>query len=185
VLLAAFCAAAVRVSGINPAVPRLMVSNRFRPRFADSVSPIVQTCPCVVNVADVGFDEAVRRARRASVVAYKSAYFVPARIRELLARAAAERGEEVDVHFVINDRRGARMAAGALPTARDVRAAAGQTTLTWEEPTDNHMDFCHIHLVGSPGMLHVLAMFDSHYISPDAMETLLRTVEEILIEAAS
>jgi hypothetical protein len=187
VMLAAVSVAAARVSGINPVVPRLMVSNRFRSRFAESVSPIAQTCPCAVDVAGVTFDEAVRQAKRSSIAAYKYAYFEPVRIRETLAAVGAERGEDLDVDFVVNDRRGPRAVTGPLPTAREVRAAVSRTTLEWADPTDNHMDVCHLHLVGSPDVLdvlEVLVLFDSHYVSPGDMETLLRTVEEIMVEAA-
>jgi hypothetical protein len=162
-----------------------MVNNRFRPRFADTVSPIAQTCPCAVDVAGMTFDDAVRRAARSSLAAYKNAYFKPVRIREVLAAVSAERGEEVDMNFVVNDRRGTRALTGPPPAEREVRAALGRTTLHWADPTDNYMDFCHVQVADSPDTLEVLVRFDSHYLSPGDTETMLRTIEEILVEAAS
>ena len=103
VLLAALAVGMARATGVNPLVPRVYVSNRFRPRLADAVSPIAQTCPVVIDVAGITFDEAVRRAYYASLSAFKHAYFEPARIRELVAAVSEERGEHVDVDFVCND----------------------------------------------------------------------------------
>ncbi len=187
VILAAFCVALARLSGLNPAVPRLMVSNRFRPRFADSVSPLAQTCPCVVDVAGVTFDEAVRRAVRASMASYKHAYFVPVRIREILGAVSAERGDDVDVNVVYNDRRltESRVVTGPLASPREIRAAMPHTTLRWEEKSDDPMDACHIHVVESPDPLEVKAFFDTAYIAPDTLVAMLRALEEVIVAAAS
>ncbi len=184
VFLAAFAVALARVSGINPAVPRLMVSNRFRPRFADTVSPIAQTCPCAVDVADVTFDEAVRRAVRASLGTYKYAYFKPVTIRQVVAAVSAERGDEADVNFVLNDRRDTREVTGPSADSREILAALPDTTLRWEK-SDDPIDLCHVHLVESPDPLRVEAYFDAHYVAPDSIESLLRAVEEITVAAAA
>ena len=184
VVLAAFAVALARVTGINPAVLRVYVNNRFRPRLANAVSPIAQTCPCVIDVADATFDEAVSRAYYASLTAYKNAYFVPVRIRTLLAQASAERGEDIDLNLVYNDRRmgSPREAAGSVPSAADIAAALPRTKLKIEESPPG--DFCHIHVMDSPDTLSVLVAFTNDYVSRADVERLLHEVESLVVAAA-
>jgi non-ribosomal peptide synthetase component F len=183
VVLAAFAVALARVSGINPAVPRLYVSNRFRPRFADTVSMIAQTSPCAVDVAGVTFDEAVRRTVRAAVPAYKYAYFKPVKIREVLARVGDEVGSTPDVQFVLNDRRRTRAVTRPLASPRQISAALSRTTLRQVHKEDHASDTCHIHVVGSADSLEIVGYFDTGYMAPEMMIAILRAVEEILVAA--
>jgi hypothetical protein len=183
VVLAAFAVALARASGINPAVPRLFVSNRFRPGFANTVSMIAQTCPCAVDVAGVTFDEAVRRTVRAAMPAYKYAYFKPVKIRELLAGVGDEVGSTPDVRFLLNDRRGARAVTGPLASPRQISAALPRTTLRQVRKEDDPVDQCHIHVVGSADSLEIAGYFDTGYMAPETMIAMLRTVEEILVAA--
>jgi condensation domain-containing protein len=185
VLLAAFAVAMSKVTGINPTVPRVMVNNRFRTRFADVVAPVAQTCPCAIDVAGVTFGEAVARAARASVAAYKYAYFEPARIRELVAAVGKERGEDIDVGVVYNDRRfdSGRVALERAPDAAGLRAASGGTTLRLDSLASPIDDF-HVHVVDAPGAIEVLVFFDAGYVSAPDVAAVLTTMEEVLVEAA-
>jgi Condensation domain len=196
VLLAAFAAGLARISGINPAVPRLMVHNRFRPRLGDSVSPLSQTCPCVIDIADMTFDEAVRRTYHASLSAFKNAYFEPVRIREILAAVSQERGEEVDVNLLYNDRRSTgsdgeagesagmgRGVTGSLPTQEEVQAALPLTTMSWEE-SDDPLDAFHVHIIPATDVIRILVFFDTHYVALTDTEAVLRHMEAVAVGAA-
>lgn len=192
VLLAALAVGMARATGINPLVPRLYVSNRFRPRLADAVSPISQTCPVVIDVAGVTFDEAVRRAYYSSLSAYKHAYFEPAAIRELVAAVSAERGEHMDVDFVCNDiRLPDRREVTDSVRPRDLEAASPLTTLTCEERADAE-DPCNFTFYdagaaiyrGAPATIHAVVLSDDHYVPRSAVSTCLRELEAVLISAA-
>ncbi len=196
VLLAGFAAGMAKVSGINPTVPRVMVHNRFRPRLAESVGPLSQTCPCVIDVAGATFDEAVRRAYSASLAAFKNAYFEPVRIREILMAASEDRGIDIDVDLLYNDRRsigsegeggaGAGVGRGVtepLASQDELAQALTQTTLTWESSEDP-MDVCHVHVMPADDTIDVLIFFDTHYISPADIETVLRHMESTIVTAA-
>lgn len=193
VLLAAFIVAMARATGVNPLVPRMYVSNRFRRRLADAVSPIAQTCPCVIDVAGGTFDEAVRRTHYASISAFKHAYFEPVKIRELVASASAERGEQIDVNLVYNDIRGSssREAPGSLPAPRDIAQALPLTTLSVEERPALE-DFCNFSIADSDAVkyrgalptVNITVAVDDHYVPRSHVQDCVRGMEAILIKTA-
>jgi len=193
VLLAAFAVGMARATSINPLMPRMYVSNRFRPRLANVVSPIAQTCPCVIDVAGITFDEAIKRTYYASLSAYKHAYFEPVKIRELLAAVSAERGEQVDVNLVYNDIRGAtpRETPDSPPPPQDIAAALPLTTLTVEERPELE-DFCNftfqdsdpVTYHGAPHTVNAVVLVDAHYLPRSQAESCLREVEALLVRAA-
>lgn len=193
VLLAALAVGMARATGINPLVPRLYASNRFRPRLADAVSPIAQTCPTAVDVAGVTFDEAVRRTYYSSLSAYKHGYFEPAKIRELVAAVSAERGEQVDMDFVCNDIRlpSLREVTDSPVRRHDIEAALPLTTLTCEERPSAE-DPCNftfhdseaVTYQGAPPTIHATVLVDDHYVPRSAVSSCLREMEALLIGAA-
>lgn len=184
VLLAAFAVAMARTTGINPAAPRVMVNNRFWPGLAETVSPVAQSCPCLIDVAGVTFDEAVKRAYYASLTAYKHAYFAPARIREVLAAAAAERGEPIDLFCVYNDLRmdTPRDVTSAVPLPDEVRAALPLTTLRWKGDAEENL--CHVQVLDAPDTLNLRVTIDTEYASPADIESCVRQLESVLVTAA-
>ncbi|HET9899395.1 MAG TPA: condensation domain-containing protein [Streptosporangiaceae bacterium] len=193
VLLAALAVGLARATGVNPMVLRIYVSNRFRPRLADAVSTITQTCPFVVDVAGATFDEAVRRTYYSAFSAYKHAYFEPAKIRELLRAVEAERGEQVDVDFVCNDiRRPSEPGVTGPPVRREeIEAALALTTLTCEERagaedpcTFTFSDPEEMTYQGAPPRLHALVAVDDHYVPRAQVLSCLRDLEAVLVSAA-
>lgn len=185
VLLAAFAVALARVSGVNPAVPRVFVNNRFRPRFADTVSAIAQTCPCAIDVAGATFDEVVRRSIRGVLATYKYAYFKPVSIREALAAVGDEFGAPPDVGFLLNDRRETQAVTGPLASPAEISAAVERGALRQVHKDGDALDQCHIHFLESADSLDITGYFDTAYMTPDAMAAVLRTVEEVLAAAGT
>ncbi len=193
VLLAALAVGMWRASGISPLILRIYVSNRFRPGLAEAVSPIAQTCPIVLDVAGVTFDEAVRRTFCSSLTAFKHAYFEPARIREVVGAVSAERGEELDVDFVCNDIRMPRTrdVVGLPVSPRDLEAALPLTTLTCEEREDPE-DVCNftfrdskeVAFADAPPTIHGVVLVDDHYLPRSVASTCLRELENSLVSAA-
>ncbi len=196
VLLAGFASGMTRISGISPTMTRLMVNNRFRPRLGDCVGPLSQTSLCVIDLAGATFDEAVRRAYSASLTSFKNAYFEPAAIRAILRRADEERGAEVDIDVLYNDRRstggagevGASAGLGRgvtepLAGQADVARALALTTLEWLSAEDP-MDVCHVHIAPSPDTIDVLFFLDARHIPPKDAEALLRHMETTIVAAA-
>jgi hypothetical protein len=186
VLLAAFAMAlAPLVAGPRVAL-HLVVSNRFRPGFAGSVSPVMQSCLCVLEAAGVPFEEVVRRAWQSSLGAYKHAYYDPAGKQELCERLAAERGmTELDWHVIFNDRRvGSREEPGDASSGPPLRDELSKTTLTWGDRDDAPAQKVFLSICDTPGTLCCELWADTRFVSPADMEALLRRLENVLVDAA-
>ena len=193
VLLAAFAVALTHLTSNQRVALHLVVSNRFRPGFAGSVSPVMQSCLCVLEVAGAPFEEVVRRAWQSALGAYKNAYFDPAGKREVCERLAAERGAEPDWDVIFNDRRvRSREVAGAISGDGDdapcgpapLRDELTRTTLTWGERNDMPVQKVFLNICDAPATLRVELWADSHFVSPADMAGLLRRIERVLVDAA-
>jgi hypothetical protein len=184
-LLASFVIAQVRVTGVNPAVTRVVVSNRFRPRLADTVSPISQSGLLAVDVAGITIDEALRRTQRRAMAAYKHAYYDPPQMDALLERVNQARGGEVDIGCFFNDRRRRRDGAGSLPTREQVLAARAATSFGWEEKQDEKpYESLFVHIDDVPDTVSASVFVDTHRVSAADAEACLRELEAVAVAAA-
>jgi hypothetical protein len=187
VLLAAFAVALASVS-VSPRVAvHLVVSNRFRPGFADSVSPVMQGCLTVIET-DGPFEDVVRRAWQSGLRAYKHAYYDPAGWSAVCEAIAAERGAEPDWSVVFNDRRvrdrefaGADSASDGTPSLGDELT---RSTLTWGDRNDMPEQKVFVNICDAPGTLCCELWADTHFVSPADMERLLRRIETVVVNAA-
>ncbi|MBV1855086.1 condensation domain-containing protein [Catellatospora tritici] len=185
VLLAAFAVVLARLTAVNPAVVRTVVSNRFRPGLADVVSPVNQTSLCALDVADATFDEVVRRTRQRSMAAYKYAYYDPEQLAELVARVESERGEPLDISCFFNDRRVRhRDAPGPEPTAEQVQAAADRTAFRWLRRQDRPFERLFVHVEDEPDTLVLTVCGDTHHVSPADLRACLTGMAALTTEAA-
>jgi Condensation domain len=190
VRLALFAVALSRVTGINPVVVRPVVNNRFRPGLADVVCMVAQAGVCALDVKDATVDQAVERALRGTMSAYKYAYFHPEGLRELIARVSRERGEDVTVGCFVNDRstylppRDDRVPTAAEEPAATLRAARGATTFRWTARQDTPADRLFVSVVDGPDGPRFEIRIDTHFISPADTEALAHGMEQAAVEAA-
>jgi hypothetical protein len=180
VLLAALAVGLGRVTGVDPFVSRLIVSNRFRPGLADVVSPIVQNALCVLPVAGVPLDEAVGRAVRATMVASKHAYYEPDALDRLVAEVERERGEPVDLGVLFNDRR-LPGPPPPVPTAAEVAAAAGRTRVVAEVPMTFFNEQLMVNIEDEPGTVRVTAEVDTRHLATEDLLEALRQAEAAVL----
>ena len=187
VLLAAFAIAFTCVSVSSRVAVHLVVSNRFRRGFADSLSPVMQTTISVIET-DGPFQEVVRRAGQAALGAYKHAYYDPVAANEVGKRLIAERGAEPDWSVVFNDRRvlsresaDTFSAADGAPSPRDELT---RTTLTWGDRNDMPQQKAFLNICDATDTLCVELWADTHFLRPADMEKLLRRMETVLVNAA-
>jgi hypothetical protein len=166
---------------------RPVVHNRFRAQLVGVMCMVAQAGCCVLDVAGIGVDEAVERAQKATMLAYKHAYFDPWELDELIAEVAKERDPEFDVSTFFNDRRLGKAANDASsPTAtREVLdRARAQSTFEWTEKQDNPFDRLFLHVDDGPGWIKLKVRFDTAFFTPEEAERLLRDMEALAVEAA-
>ncbi|HEX4703467.1 MAG TPA: hypothetical protein VH352_15170, partial [Pseudonocardiaceae bacterium] len=187
VLLAGFAVALCTTTGIDVAVTRLLVNNRFRPGFAASVSPLAQASVAAIDVANSTFDDVVAKAWRAMTLAGRYSYFDPNQMADLVAAVSRERGEDVHVDVCFNDRRRAHLATPPLdvmPTESELAAARERGTVRWEQPLENYDHSVFFHVNDVPDAFDYLLCADTHRLSPAEMESMVRSVEDVFLTAA-
>lgn len=204
VLLAAYAVGLGQVTGIGPALVMLAISNRFRPRLAQSVSPLAQIAPCVVEVADSTFDEVIGRAWQAAMTAYKHAYYDPELRAALIRQVAADRGGPVDTSCFLNDRRGQGLRLEAGGPAGDVLAPrpapdlpasgaalrAGMTdalpraTTRWEHEPGAPRQKAYLDVDERPGAIELTLTADLRHLPRPRAEELVRAIEAAAVGMA-
>jgi hypothetical protein len=186
-LVTSFLVGVGRVAGVNPLLTMMMVSNRFRPGYADSVSALIKIVPFVLDVADLSMGEAIARASGRALNAYRNAYYDAYEQDDVVGRVERDRGEEFDLSCYYNDRRRhPRVHAGvAPPTAEEIRAALAGSELSWKQ--DAHVSGAKLHLCveDPPGAIELVLSGDERYFSRADLETLARSIEEAAVQAAT
>ena len=188
VLLAAYAVALGEAAGPGPLVVRPMVSNRFRPGFAEVVGTVAQHALCVLDVGDVPFEEAVRRARRATMAASKYAYCDPFAVEALLARLAAETGSRIDTSCYFNDRRTVPRALSAAARVKALSQGAdkpAESSFRWAARQDDPFEPLMVHVNDAADLVQLAVFVDTHRWSPKQAETLARRMEELVLAEAA
>ncbi len=194
VLIALYATALGRSGLLNPAFIRPVSSNRFRPGLADVVSNISQTSYCVLDVVGVSIDEAVNRARQASMLAYKNSYFDPRAETALINRLTREAREQdpsaqpwsgVNWSY-FNDRR--TQPVGLPPSGpAELDAARQLSTFRWIGKKENPYEPLFVHVDDAqddPEALEITVCADTRHVSPADNEALAREMEAAATEAA-
>ena len=185
VLLASFAVGLARFTGVNPVLAMLMVSNRFRPGFAGSVSALIQITPYLIDVADTTLDGAVARASHSALNAYKNAYYNPYEQDEVIERVERERGEEIDLSCFYNDRRQQdRGLSGAPPSYDQIQEALPRSTFSWTGEINPPKRKLYFNVDDPPGCIELMLSADRSYFSRDDLLALVREVESVAVSAA-
>ena len=185
VLLAAFAIAMSKATGLNPLLVELVVGNRFRRDLERSVSPVIQTGLCLLDIAGVDFDEALARTWRATLAGYKHGYYDPAELAELTGRLPPGRAEAMRNRCGFNDR---RMLTSAPvpdePTPEQLRAALGAGRLNVERRQDGPFEPTYLHVLQLPAAIRLVLCCDTHLLGPADQEAILRAIESTVVGAA-
>jgi hypothetical protein len=184
VLLASFAVGLARFTGVNPVLAMLMVSNRFRPGLSDSVSALIQLTPYLIDVADITLDETVVRAARSALTAYKNAYYNPYEQDEVIERVERERGEEIDLSCFYNDSRLFDRGATGPVTAEQIQAALEHSTVRWVDEINPPKRKIYFNVFDTRGDIEFEMTADSRWFAPADMETIVRNIEAVAVEAA-
>jgi hypothetical protein len=181
VLLAIFASALNRVSEVNPVAIRPMVSNRFRPGLSNVVALVAQYGLCALDVAGLTFSEVLSQVGKATMTAYKYAYYDPAGLHKTVANVLAERKPAF-----FNDRRMETRQGfpGPVPSASDILDTATDYRLDWTIKQDDPFEPLILHVDDAPGAMNIVIFMDTHFIAPDVAEELLRAMQEVAVQAA-
>ncbi|MFI0724114.1 AMP-binding protein [Streptomyces sp. NPDC021224] len=191
VLMSLFALGLHRATGISPVVVRPVVSNRFRPALSDVVCPVSQSGMCSLDVEGATLAEVVERAERATIAAWKYAYYQPEDLDALIAQLSRERGEDIVIGTYLNDRTthaptpdtARRPAPGE--TAEELRAALERSEFTWTGRQDTSSERFFVYVDDAPGAgLTLDIRIDTHYVSPAQAEAFARCMEAAAVEAA-
>jgi hypothetical protein len=186
VLFAAYAVGFAQATGSNPVLTQIILSNRVRLGLGSTVSTVGQPGLAVIDVADATFDQVVRAAWRATVTASRYSYYDPYGQQTLIDAMTRRRGERMEVGCFFNDQRAqiGPEVIGPLPTPDELEEALPLTTLGWGEPTDHYTEPFFVNVEDAPGAIAWSVPFDTHFLSPGRVETLLREMESILVSAA-
>ena len=186
-LLAFYAVAMAEITGIDPVVARPLVNNRFRPSLADVACTIVQGGIVAVSVKGATVDEIVLRAARATMSAYKNAYYDPMALKDLIDRITQERGAGFEIGCFYNDRRSETREARPPGPAdhAELTTARERSAFRWmEQGTDDPAsDIMFLHIDDAPDALILTVRADAHYFPPRKMEALVRGMETVAVAA--
>ncbi|GAA1514500.1 hypothetical protein GCM10009827_031520 [Dactylosporangium maewongense] len=133
-----------------------------------------------------GFEEVLAHAKRATMSAYKHAYFDQRDLFALVDRVGAERGERLEIGCFLNDRRDPSPGAGGpAPTAAEIAAVLPGTVFDWTVRRDAPgFEPMILDVEDTPGGLRCTAHTDTAHISPADTEALLQHLERIAVTAS-
>ncbi|RBQ14742.1 non-ribosomal peptide synthetase condensation domain protein [Spongiactinospora rosea] len=183
VLLAASAAMVGRITGQGLCAMLPIVGNRFRADTRNAVTTLSQEGLFVCDVTAERFEDLLRVARPAALRAYRHAYHDPAGRAAATARASDARGAEIQPYCCFNDMRFAEHPPRAWEAA-EIDAALGSSTLTWPISQERlNCRFC-VHITGEGANLGISVTADTRYLPKAGMESWLRGLEDLLVEAA-
>ena len=150
------------------------------------VSPLAQNGIVVFDLAGTTAEEAVARARQASMRASKYAYYEPEARLALIDRIGREQSTPVDLAVFYNDRRVGLMQSGGpldkVPTDEDVRAALPLTELVSELPMVFFNEKLMVNVDDIPGTVQITAEVDTRYLSIEDLHRLLLAMERFAVD---
>lgn len=186
VLLTAFLVGVGRVTGVNPLATIILVSNRFRPGLADSVSALLKVTPFVFDVADRTVSEAISAVAGKALNAYKNAYYDAYEQEARVEQVERERGMSLDLSCYYNDHRQRdRVHAGvAPPAAAEIRAALADSEVSWKQEPSVAKAKLYLNIDDPPGAVELVLSVDRRYFSREDMTALVLAIEEVAVQAA-
>lgn len=186
VLLAVFAVGLARMLGHGRIMAMLMVGNRFRPGFADSVSPLVQLSPYLIDVGGVSLSDAAGRARTSVLNAYKNAYYDPYEQEAVIDRVRADRGD-IDYSCIYNDRRRSDRDTPdqRLSTAEEIRAALLQAEHNWEYRPDMSSRHLFLTVEDAPDAIDFVMTADTRYFTDDDIIAITAEFENVAAQTAT
>ncbi|MEO6703533.1 MAG: hypothetical protein ABIP57_18850 [Jatrophihabitantaceae bacterium] len=182
-VLAVFALGVAQHTRVSIFSAMMMVSNRFRPGFADSVSALVQISPYMIDVADVTLGQTMARAGSSLLHTYKNAYYDPYEQDALVDRVNADLGVDFDFCCFYNDRREQREVAGAeLATDEQLAEAVAASSWEWMQQADMSTRKLFANVDDPPGCIEFQMSVDTRHFDADDLLAVLRGIEAAAVQ---
>ena len=179
-----------RAMGLDRLRAKVILSNRYRPGFAEVIAPLAQNAIISVDLTNATVDEVMARGRQALLASGMHAYYDPDHLNELSARLDAERGYPAAVTLRMNDRRRTSQrwmeeeARAARVTPADIQSRLGETFFSWDGTLDSCHDQAFVTIEDYRGTFHLQLIFDMACLTEEQVENFVYGVEQVAIEAA-
>lgn len=190
VMFAVLATALGRAMGQDRLRAKVILSNRYRPGFAEMIAPLAQNAIVSVDLSNATVDQVMARGRQALLASGMHAYYDPDHLNELTARLDAERGYPAEVTLRMNDRRRttqrwtAEEARAATVTPADIEARLGETFFSWDGTLDSCHDQAFVTIEDYRNTFHLQLIFDMACFTTEQVENFVYGVEKVAIEAA-
>lgn len=168
---------------------KVILSNRYRPGFADTIAQLAQNAIVSFDLSNATVDEVIARGRQALLAGGMHAYYDPDHLNELMARLDAERGYPAAVTLRMNDRRRttqrwmAEEARAARVTPADIQSRLGETFFSWDGTLDTCQDQAFV-TIEDYRTFYLQLIFDMGCFTEKQIEDFAYGVEQVAIEAA-
>jgi hypothetical protein len=187
VLLAATATVLGQVTGSPSVVMQLISVNRVDPRTEDLVAAVTEDALFTLEVGGVALAGLVRTAQQRAMLAYRNARYDPVAKDAMVASAAAERGEPIDLTSYFNDGRMSDSWPSHPPwpaTAAAARALAKDTSVYFVRAWDRQDSAFFASTAYAPGFARFLLLADTALVPRPVIGSCLRDVESLVLEAA-
>jgi hypothetical protein len=164
-----------------------MANNRYRAGYSDAVAKLNQFGFCRLDLgAGASFPDRLRATFRATLSAYRHAYYDPAAWEETFTDLGHDHNMVLASYLYFNDIRLPREIAidDPVPDRADYAALRERTTFDWLSTPGRSPFRCRIQVVDAPGAVGLVITVNTPYVSTAQAEALLRDVERVLVEAA-
>ncbi|MEU1753029.1 condensation domain-containing protein [Micromonospora matsumotoense] len=165
----------------------VMANNRFPPGYDHAVATLNQIGLCRLDLADrPDFAELLSRAGRASLDAYRHAYYDPAEFERAFTDLGHDHRSVLAPLCYLNDTRlAAEVDPGtAGPDEAALRAMVTPGAVRWVGKLDRFAWRCRVQVRDAPGAVELVVTADTRYLPAERAERLLSGVEALLVEAA-
>ncbi|SCF05272.1 Condensation domain-containing protein [Micromonospora matsumotoense] len=187
VLVAATAAVLTGDGGQDACGIVVMANNRFPPGYDHAVATLNQIGLCRLDLADrPDFAELLSRAGRASLDAYRHAYYDPAEFERAFTDLGHDHRSVLAPLCYLNDTRlASEVDPGAVgPDEAALRGMVTPGAVRWVGELDRFAWRCRVQVRDAPGAVELVVTADTRYLPAERAERLLSGVEALLVEAA-
>ncbi|MBV9821509.1 MAG: condensation protein [Actinobacteria bacterium] len=179
-----------RAMGLDRLRAKVILSNRYRPGFAEVIASLALNGIVSIDLTDATVDQVMARGRQALLASGMNSYYDPDHLNELMARLDAERGYRAEVTLRMNDRRRTTQkwteeeVRARRVTPADIQSRLGETFFSWDGTLETCHDDAFVTIEDYRSTFHLQLIFNMACFTDKQIEDFVYGVEQVAIEAA-